>query len=1000
MAPIPTDTHSKYLAPATTKTTNIMSSSSPTYVSDGSFVSVYLGSGPDKETLSLPVPPPANAKTEQKALALKSVFGVLTPFASKYSTSALSSPIRSPFGLPTNVPETEAALVSQLLTAAFLDPDTATMEAVSFVSNKFTPSQIPAMLTARKKKGATVFRFVLVESTLDTRTVDPRIPAVLASATVHFYLGLPQSLVDRTETDADSTTPRQLESEFDDTVPASVRKAVLSPDGASTSGKFNYVGPLDFLDSKAKFTAIFGDFPNLYSATADIDASSRSISPTDCFAEFVRPRAFAVLKSLLWLDYVGHEVPESLATHVIQASLSSIKHIYYVSEKKKFRSPEAMYTEFLKYIPLLPTTDADVSTWGFNLPLLFWTGLSTKLQGILTNVHSTYKYTFPTQQELSTFQGQTKALRSLRSMAQNAYEEHDANCATIRNMIHSARNPTTRTTTHATLTDTADPDTTAAANPTDAPATGLTIDQLRSEITTGFTAALQSATAHVCPAESVLNRYKSSLPKPTGDKNPTDPITGYTSKYPMSFRGCLLCGKEDHSFKDCGVRETVAQSRVKFHREFFAKFPDRRRFPVSYAEHQLNEQDGVRPPAGYVAPAPPSDTPTLGQPRETPNDATTPATRKARLFPLFAAPVAPAAALALAHRPFVDAMPIQIQNTLPMIALELHSLELGGLADTGASLTSGRTDFHDYIRQTFPDCVAEYLEFNDTDRPFHPIQLLGAIDHPENYSASEHGLLTAVVTYKTTYRDSSGNPFHLKVALGPNCAVNTIFGITTLTAMGASIDLPTNELRCSVISATLPITYRLPKRGVPILPPSVSFSTPVATQFSAPLFPVPSPPPPQPESMSIDISEAYHRLEVAPDTPATSPQPPPATSPGPFYNREPFGSSQSPAAFLATIDDPAAVADPAPADTDLPILLPVTDSTHDSAANPAPVEPTPASDPTPAAAPDVTPRHPFRPDTLAAVRATRSMTTQARLLARAQGTEVANITPQDFRHAR
>ena len=49
---------------------------------------------------------------------------------------------------------------------------------------------------------------------------------------------------------------------------------------------------------------------------------------------------------------------------------------------------------------------------------------------------------------------------------------------------------------------------------------------------------------------------------------------------------------------------------------------------------------------------------------------------------------------------------------------------------------------------TCPQLVHRYEVFDDATNPFDPIKLLGAISNPKDYNATEHGVLTAVVSYK------------------------------------------------------------------------------------------------------------------------------------------------------------------------------------------------------------------------------------------------------------
>ena len=105
---------------------------------------------------------------------------------------------------------------------------------------------------------------------------------------------------------------------------------------------------------------------------------------------------------------------------------------------------------------------------------------------------------------------------------------------------------------------------------------------------------------------------------------------------------------------------------------------------------------------------------------------------------------------------------------------------LSVLYDTCAALTSGYLSHHLVIKEQCPHVVHSYETFNG-DNPFDPIKLLGAISNPSEYDPEKHGMLSAVIRYKTPYQDRHGNRLLLPVTLGESMAINTILGNTVFT---------------------------------------------------------------------------------------------------------------------------------------------------------------------------------------------------------------------------
>jgi hypothetical protein len=164
-------------------------------------------------------------------------------------------------------------------------------------------------------------------------------------------------------------------------------------------------------------------------------------------------------------------------------------------------------------------------------------------------------------------------------------------------------------------------------------------------------------------------------------------------------------------------------------------------------------------------------------------------------------------------------MPIAIDNGLPHIAVSLGSNSeldptLSGLMDTCGALNTGYLLFHLWLMSERPDLVADFHSF-DGDNPFDPVKLGGAIKDPDNFDASQHGNLTAVIRYYTPYTDVDGNPIQFSFALGNDVTVNTIFGLPMLCDLDSVITLGSNSLHSRSLKLDFPITRAAAAFGLP-----------------------------------------------------------------------------------------------------------------------------------------------------------------------------------------
>lgn len=144
-------------------------------------------------------------------------------------------------------------------------------------------------------------------------------------------------------------------------------------------------------------------------------------------------------------------------------------------------------------------------------------------------------------------------------------------------------------------------------------------------------------------------------------------------------------------------------------------------------------------------------------------------------------------------------MPIRIDNGLPHITFALgpasNRVNLSVLFDSGAALSSGYLPYHLQIMRENPNVVASYEQFDDSN-PFEPIKLGGAIRHPDDYDATIHGQLTAIIRYRTGCFCHDGSPINISFGLGHDMTVNSILGMPTIRDLGMKPDFRQGTIRC------------------------------------------------------------------------------------------------------------------------------------------------------------------------------------------------------------
>jgi hypothetical protein len=164
-------------------------------------------------------------------------------------------------------------------------------------------------------------------------------------------------------------------------------------------------------------------------------------------------------------------------------------------------------------------------------------------------------------------------------------------------------------------------------------------------------------------------------------------------------------------------------------------------------------------------------------------------------------------------------MPLDLDNGLPGILVRLGTTDTNEIGihthiDTCAAMSTGNLLVHQWFITTYPQCVAEYIQYDDSN-PFEPIKLSCAI---EDLTAAEalHGKLTAIVRYNTRYVDTKGQPITISFGLGEGITVNSIIGLPTLRHWKMNLCLSDNTMMAPTLRTRFDIVYenagnRLPK---------------------------------------------------------------------------------------------------------------------------------------------------------------------------------------------
>ena len=718
-----------------------------------------IGSGSNAVIVSLCGAPAIDASVAAKGTALRYVLNTLQAHVALFSLSDLAAPLHSILPTPIHAAEIEAASFGTQLYSALVTPTSATqMDGIAVYNGKGDPVSI-VFNVADRKSGNRAMKYIQVKSTVKLHSIDNRFSPT-ETASVTFCLELPQnipSVLAPTELFPDGTPIRSANNpnagDAGILIPRSMSKAAGT--AVATSHDTTYTGTMDFLEDCDTFKAVFTGQPKLYKL---VKKDFVPFTANEQFQPDIRPHVWKVFNDILWLDYVDIDPAIGITPAVTARCLRAIKCINWnpLLRKSTFLTPDEVMTQYLALTPLL--SPHDTSTWGFHLFTLFFDAMTVEVREALEDTRGPYYFSPPNLSTIKTTKDQMLHLREVRKLASLAHAFNSAQDARIRRITKPFPNQQQ-----------------AAAHPVTAfVGTGHEPIQPAVEVPAPATLTVGAASAFISPAETTMTRYQ-----PSSTEYPVDPTTQFTSKYLRGFPGCFGCGSTGHRFTTCPQR---SESLVKsaFHKNYLAHFPDRRK----------RNDDG-----------------TMLQAQQGPSQIP-------RLF------VAVGVSFVTKSRSSeARPMPIQVNNNLPTAYFRLASanlepcIDLGCLIDTCAGLNSGSLDFHIHIRDTYPQCVVAFEQFDDVN-PFQPVKLGGAIT--SQYDEADHGRLTAVITYRTDIiNPMTGQPMTIKFALGSDVSVNSLFGAPTLRDLNAVVDIGNSILLLRRVQRTFPLTWSEPKHGVP-----------------------------------------------------------------------------------------------------------------------------------------------------------------------------------------
>ncbi len=260
---------------------------------------------------------------------------------------------------------------------------------------------------------------------------------------------------------------------------------------------------------------------------------------------------FDIFMKSCQIDYVGEEnVSRESFVREVCNNITKLKQTWKDENgKETIDTPEDLFLKFLRFGSSLPD---DTSTWTMQLPSAFLTALNDKIKKKIV----TSSFVMPNPSLLRTKQDQINATRLIKSEASRIYEEFEERAAEIKEELSLLTRSIPRQ--HKT-----------------------TVGFSHGQAQPMFVGSTYSSTSL---AEETIQKYKGipsnvehediELRTVKGITYPFHKPRQFLSDYPIGFRGCYVCGSQDHWKKDdCALVRSGNFDRQRFFKNLWAHRP-------------------------------------------------------------------------------------------------------------------------------------------------------------------------------------------------------------------------------------------------------------------------------------------------------------------------------------------------------------------------------------------------------------------------------------------
>ena len=541
--------------------------------------------------------------------------------------------------------------------------------------------------------------------------------------------------------------------------------------GATGSTVYTYHGPIDILDNQGTFSSLIQGYEEMYELKPGAKGTP-SVKDFKQISKKLEKVCNNIQYRVFIREYKRAYVGESSKTSELMSTstsrlfkqLQAIKMNYFDRTANRLveTTPDTVYKKMMCYVTLLPD---DISSWGFVLPWVYFENLSEDLKRQMTEKGT---YTATQREYMRTKNDQIVGMTECRDAAKREYDKLIDLRKAVERCVHQKPHTTT--------------------------ARGYMIHDNHAYSNHDFEHVHESHGAvydtlptyrfnQVSRAEqtfqSEMNKKREQMYCPdgfeqkfkvlNGKRYPYHPSgNGEWSRFEEGFRGCYGCGSEKHSYKDCETR-TTEQGRRQFNFDLHCHKPSfffKHRPNYAQQRRPMNQSGGRG--IDRTQPAWMTQNRDSGPYRRTGDHTSKSYVVRAKLMNMTETK---------RRRMPIDSLNELVHISFP-IGLTESDATITALYDTGAALNTGSYAHHRHIMETSPELVHEYEEF-DGENPFDPIKLEGAITNPQNYDENQHGILCAVIRYRTPFPCKNGFRL-LSFALGKDISVDAIIGLPTI----------------------------------------------------------------------------------------------------------------------------------------------------------------------------------------------------------------------------